>query len=63
MKRFLVVITTLCICIPGCVKTKQPSGAIDAIDYMALQKKAESFIPAIGVYGGELVLDLLPPSP
>jgi peptide/nickel transport system substrate-binding protein len=47
----------LSICIPGCVKTKQPPpSAIDAIDYMALQKKAESFVPAIGVYGGEIVL-------
>jgi peptide/nickel transport system substrate-binding protein len=56
MKRFLILIMALGICIPGCVKTKQPPpSAVEAIDYMALQKKAESFVPSIGAYGGEMV--------
>ena len=56
MKRFFILILIAGICICGCTKSKMSSGAIGAIDYMALQKKAESFAPAVGVSGGELIL-------
>ena len=56
MKRFVISIVMAGICICGCTKSKMSPGAIGAIDYLALQKKAESFTPAMGVSGGELIL-------
>ena len=56
MKRFVISIVMAGICICGCTKSKMSPGSIEAIDYMALQKKAESFMPAVGVSGGELIL-------
>jgi peptide/nickel transport system substrate-binding protein len=56
MKRFVISILMAGICICGCTKSKMSPGTIGAIDYMALQKKAESFTPAVGVSGGELIL-------
>jgi len=43
----------------GCGQRKDSAAAGDegrAIDYMALQKKAEAFVPSIGSFGGTIVL-------
>ena len=39
-----------------CGKTKQPSGTLETIDYAAIQKTAERFVPSIGKTGGEIIL-------
>ncbi|HUI92066.1 MAG TPA: ABC transporter substrate-binding protein [Chitinivibrionales bacterium] len=39
-----------------CSKSKQPVGQLEAVDYAAIQKKAEAFVPAIGKTGGEIIL-------
>jgi peptide/nickel transport system substrate-binding protein len=39
-----------------CGKTKQPASALETVDYAAIQKKAESFVPVVGKTGGEIIL-------
>jgi peptide/nickel transport system substrate-binding protein len=58
MKRLSAIV--LCIfcslLIARCAKTKQPAGSLETVDYAALQKKAESFVPVVGKVGGEIIL-------
>jgi peptide/nickel transport system substrate-binding protein len=40
----------------SCTQTQKISGELEQIDYTAIQKKAENFVPKIGTYGGEIIL-------
>jgi peptide/nickel transport system substrate-binding protein len=39
-----------------CGTPKQTSGELEPVDCLAIQKKAEAFVPAVGSVGGEIVL-------
>jgi peptide/nickel transport system substrate-binding protein len=58
MKYVLVCVlgASLSIFLSTCGKPQQPAGTLDAVDCAAIQKKAETFVPAIGTVGGEIVL-------
>jgi peptide/nickel transport system substrate-binding protein len=59
MKRLMRVFACGAIVFFGCEKSRKPSPVVLTADYLALQQAAERFTPAIGGYGGELVLPLL----
>lgn len=56
MKRSAFFFLGFFILSTGCNKPRQTLLTNETIDYMALQKKAECFIPSVGTYGGEMIL-------
>ena len=59
MKRFVTTLVFAAVFFSGCVKEKLPDANVKSPDYLSLQKAAERFSPAVGVYGGEIVLSTL----
>ncbi|MBD3347047.1 MAG: ABC transporter substrate-binding protein [Chitinivibrionales bacterium] len=59
-KGFVIITAAALISLVGCGSIKdRKASKVEGIDYMALQKKAETFVPEIGTYGGELIMSTI----
>lgn len=59
MKLIFRILIFVGILFAGCQKGSKPAESLKPPDYIALQQAAERFSPAIGAYGGEIVLSML----
>ena len=59
MKRIFRIFILLFFSLVVCDKANRSGGKLQTPDYLAVQQAAERFSPAIGVYGGEMVLPML----
>ncbi len=58
MKNILIVCTVFAasLLLTSCGGKSKASGTLEAVDYAAVQAKAEAFTPTTGTYGGEIIL-------
>jgi peptide/nickel transport system substrate-binding protein len=59
VKRFSFLLIFTAVLIAGCEKAGSPDAGAKVPDYVALQQAAERFVPAAGVFGGEMTLSML----
>jgi len=58
MLKIVVAISTISafVLMLSCGNSQKSTGSLEMVDYKAIQKKAEAFVPAIGTMGGEIIL-------